>query len=135
MRVFKVDETISDAPKAAVDEIKQFADAVNIAKTSLIASLNSFLTSFTPVMDKMHAANLSVYVSGMRNEFVTIPFDCFSDPMVEIATYAAGLGVDGIVTEFPTTASAYFSKYLEEQGHIYFHKHIRAWAYKDKTYS
>ncbi|KAG1363936.1 putative Glycerophosphodiester phosphodiesterase GDPDL7 [Cocos nucifera] len=107
-RVFKVDETISDAPKPAVDEIKQFADAVNIAKTSLIASSNSFLTSFTPVMDEMHAANLSIYVFGLRNEFVSIPFDCFSDPMVEIATYAAGLAVDGIVTEFPATASAYF---------------------------
>jgi len=107
-RVFKVEETISDAPKPAVDEIKQFADAVNIAKTSLIASSNSFLTSFTPVMDKMHAANLSVYVTGLRNEFVSIPFDCFSDPTVEIATYAAGLAVDGIVTEFPATASAYF---------------------------
>ncbi|XP_073098785.1 glycerophosphodiester phosphodiesterase GDPDL7-like isoform X2 [Elaeis guineensis] len=107
-RVFKVEETISDSPKPAVDEIKQFADAVNIAKTSLIASSNSFLTSFTPVTDKMHAANLSVYVSGLRNEFVSIPFDCFSDPMVEIATYAAGLAVDGIVTEFPATARAYF---------------------------
>ncbi|XP_010943202.1 glycerophosphodiester phosphodiesterase GDPDL7 [Elaeis guineensis] len=107
-RVFKVGETISDASKSAVDEIKKYADAVVVSKTSLIASSNSFLTGFTAVRDKMHAANLSIYVLGLRNEFVSIPFDCFSDPLVEMATYAAGLGVDGIITEYPATVSAYF---------------------------
>ncbi|XP_008811209.2 glycerophosphodiester phosphodiesterase GDPDL7-like [Phoenix dactylifera] len=107
-RVFKVEETISDASKSAVDEIKKYADAVVVAKTSLISISNSFLTGFTAVIDKMHAANLSIYVSGLRNEFVSIPFDCFSDPLVEMATYATGLGVDGIITEYPATASAYF---------------------------
>ncbi|KAG1327148.1 putative glycerophosphodiester phosphodiesterase GDPDL4 [Cocos nucifera] len=107
-RVFKVEETISDASKSAVDKIKKYADAVVVAKTSLIASSNSFLTGLTAVRDKMLAANLSIYVSGLRNELVSMPFDCFSDPLVEMATYAAGLGVDGIITEYPATVSAYF---------------------------
>lgn len=57
---------------------------------------------------------------------MSIPFDCFSDPLVEMATYAVGLGVDGVITEYPATVSGYFSKYLKIQGQIYFHNYIRA---------
>lgn len=59
-RVFKVEETISDASQSAVDEIKIYADVVVVAKISLIASSKSFLTGFTAVRDKMHAVNLSL---------------------------------------------------------------------------
>ncbi|CAD5173509.1 unnamed protein product [Musa acuminata subsp. malaccensis] len=106
-RVLHVKETISDAPKPTVEEIKQFADAVNLPRSSIVAASGFFVSAFTNVVDQMHAANISVYVSVLRNEFLTIAFDYFSDPMVELATYVAGVGVDGVVTEFPATAAAY----------------------------
>lgn len=56
-------------------------------------------------------ANLTLFVHVMRNEFIAIPYDYFSDPIVEIDTYVNPMEVDGIVTEFPSTASTYLSKY------------------------
>lgn len=110
-RVLYVKETISDAPKPTVDEIKHSADAVNLPRSSIVADSGFFVSAFTGVVDKMHAANISVYVSVLRNEFLAIAFDYFSDPMVELATYVAGVQVDGVVTEFPATLAAYFSEY------------------------
>ncbi|CAL9061916.1 unnamed protein product [Musa banksii] len=106
-RVLYVKETISDAPKPTVDEIKHSADAVNLPRSSIVADSGFFVSAFTGVVDKMHAANISVYVSVLRNEFLAIAFDYFSDPMVELATYVAGVQVDGVVTEFPATLAAY----------------------------
>ncbi|CAL9075451.1 unnamed protein product [Musa textilis] len=107
-RVLYVKETISDAPKPTVDEIKHSADAVNLPRSSIVADSGFFVSAFTGVVDEMHAANISVYVSVLRNEFLAIAFDYFSDPMVELATYVAGVQVDGVVTEFPATLAAYF---------------------------
>ncbi|CAL9127457.1 unnamed protein product [Musa acuminata var. zebrina] len=106
-RVLYVKETISDAPKPTVDEIKHSADAVNLPRSSIVADSGFFVSAFTGVVDKMHAANISVYVSVLRNEFLAIAFDYFSDPMVELATYVAGVQVDGVATEFPATLAAY----------------------------
>lgn len=106
-RVLYIKEAIGSAPKQPVEEIKKYANAVNLPRTSIISIVDSFTSASTHVVDKMHAANISVYVSVLRNEFVTIAFDLFSDPMVEIATYFIGIGVDGIVTEYPATANAY----------------------------
>ncbi|KAE9462613.1 hypothetical protein C3L33_05479, partial [Rhododendron williamsianum] len=108
-KVLLINETISAAPNMTVGEIKKYADAVSIRRASMIKGSNSFTTSFTTVVDDMHAANISVYAFPFRNEFVSLAFDFFSDPMMEIATYLAhdGLGVDGVMTEFPATANAY----------------------------
>lgn len=111
-RVLSIKETISDAAKPTLDEIKRFADAVNLPRSSIVANSGFFVSAFTDIVDKMHSANISVYVSVLRNEFLAIAFDYFSDPIVELATYAAGVGVDGVVTEFPATAAAYFSECL-----------------------
>ncbi|KAG6481962.1 glycerophosphodiester phosphodiesterase GDPDL7-like [Zingiber officinale] len=106
-RVLSIKETISDAPKPTVDEIKQFADAVDLPRTSIVADSGSFISGFTDVVKKMHAANISVHASVFRNEYLAIAFDYFSDPMVELATFVAGVEVDAVVTEFPATAAAY----------------------------
>ncbi|EEF38842.1 glycerophosphoryl diester phosphodiesterase, putative [Ricinus communis] len=106
-RVLYLGEEISAAPKKSVDEIKKFADAVNLPRTSLVPTNNGYAVTTTNVVHEMHAANLTVYVSLLRNEFATLPFDFFSDPTVEIATYIAGLEADGIITEYPATASRY----------------------------
>ncbi|XP_039132567.1 glycerophosphodiester phosphodiesterase GDPDL6-like [Dioscorea cayenensis subsp. rotundata] len=106
-RVLMIKESISDAPKPSVTEIKQFADAVNLPRSSLVAYSDFFLSGFTPVAKEMFAANISVFVSVLRNEFMALAFDYFSDPTVEVATYVLGLGLDGVVTEYPATASSY----------------------------
>ncbi|KAL1217547.1 Glycerophosphodiester phosphodiesterase GDPDL7 [Cardamine amara subsp. amara] len=106
-RVLSIDKEIGDAPKPSVEEIKKHADAVNLKRTSLVTVSQSFATGKTNVVEEMHKANISVYVSVLRNEYIAIAFDYFSDPTVELATFIAGSGVDGVITEFPATATRY----------------------------
>lgn len=110
-RVLNIEEAISDVPKPTVDEIKKYADAVNIMRSSIMKSTDFFITSSYNVVDEMHAANISVYVSVFRNEFATVAFDFFADPIMELSSFIADQEVDGIVTEFPATANAYLSKH------------------------
>ncbi|XP_048608200.1 glycerophosphodiester phosphodiesterase GDPDL7-like [Brassica napus] len=106
-RVLTIDKEIGDAPKPSIDEIKKHAEAVNLKRSSLVTTSESFATGKTNVVEEMHKGNVSVYVSVLRNEYLSIAFDYFSDPTVEIATFIAGNGVDGVVTEFPVTATRY----------------------------
>ena len=110
-RVLSIDKEIGDAPKASVDEIKKHADAVNILRSSLVSISGSFAAGKTNVVEEMHKGNISVYVSVLRNEYISIAFDYFSDPTVEFATFIAGNGVDEVITELPATASRYLSKF------------------------
>jgi len=110
-RVLTIEEKISDAPKQPVEEIKKYADAVTVTRPTIMPISESFLLSNTSVIDEMHAANISVYVSVLRNEYISLAFDYFADPILELATYVAGFGVDGIITEYPATANKYMSKH------------------------
>lgn len=109
-RVLLVKETVSDAPPPAVEEIKRIAHAVNIPRSSVVSSSGGFLVSSTDVVPELQAVNVSVFVSVLRNEFMAIAFDFLADPIVEIASYLSQFGADGVVTEFPATATAYISK-------------------------
>lgn len=109
-RLLSIKEKIGDAPKASVDEVKKYADGVVVSRSSLIPTSNSFLMGNTSVITEMHAANLSVYVSVLRNEYLALAFDYYADPILELATYIVGLEVDGVVTDFPATATRYMSK-------------------------
>ncbi|XP_022728843.1 glycerophosphodiester phosphodiesterase GDPDL7-like [Durio zibethinus] len=106
-RLLRINKEIGDTPKPTVDEIKKYADGVVVTRPSLISIENGFTKAQTNVLDQMHAANISVYIAVLRNEFVALPFDFYADPMVELATYVAALEVDGVITEFPGTASRY----------------------------
>ncbi|KAF4347928.1 hypothetical protein F8388_016660 [Cannabis sativa] len=106
-RVLKIKEKIGDAPKASVDEIKKYAEAVTIPRSSIVKVNDFFTVGFTDVVKEMKAANLSVYVYQFRNEYVSLAFDYFSDPIVEIATYVQSVQADGLITDFPGTASKY----------------------------
>lgn len=99
--VLTIRDDIGDAPKQPVDEIKKFASAVVLSRQSLIISNNGFAQAKTNVIKEMQAANISVFVSVLRNEFIALNFDYFSDPMVELATYIADMEVSGVITEFP----------------------------------
>ncbi|XP_012701049.1 glycerophosphodiester phosphodiesterase GDPDL7 isoform X2 [Setaria italica] len=106
-RVLQIGNVISDVSRASVEEVAKFADAVSITRGSVVQAQGSFLVRFTDVIDKMHAANLSVYVGLLKDEFMNLGFDFWANPMVEIVTYSS-LMADGIVTEFPATAAEYF---------------------------
>jgi len=108
-RVLQISHMISDASKQSV-EVAKFADAVSISHGSVVEAQGSFLVRFTDVIDKMHSANLSVYIGVLRDEFMNLAFDFCANPMAEIVLYSS-LMADGIVTEFPATAAEYFSEY------------------------
>lgn len=106
-RVLNIQKEISSAPKQVVEEIKKVANAVTVPRPTLITVSNGFATAQTKVVEELHAANVSVFVSVMRNEYVAIAFDYFSDPIVELATFIAGVGIDGVITDYPATAVQY----------------------------
>ncbi|MQL96911.1 hypothetical protein Taro_029598 [Colocasia esculenta] len=97
-RILLIKEIISDTPQSTIDEIKQIADAVNLPRSSIFPNSGGFLVTITDVVDKLQTANISVYVSTLRNEFMALTFDFFADPMLEVANYVSQVGVDGVVT-------------------------------------
>ncbi|GJM90440.1 hypothetical protein PR202_ga06719 [Eleusine coracana subsp. coracana] len=107
-RVLSIDTEISDVAKPSVDDIKGVADGVRIHRNSVAQVTGYFLTHFTNVVGTLHAANLTVFIGVLKNEFMNLGFDYFADPMVEVVTYSDAVMADGLVTEFPATAAAYF---------------------------
>ncbi|KAJ0089654.1 hypothetical protein Patl1_14750 [Pistacia atlantica] len=86
---------------------KQSTQLVLISSDDSSRMKDGFTVTFTNVLKEMHSADISVYVSVFKNEFISLAFDYFADPIIELATYIGGMGVDGIVIEFPATASKY----------------------------
>lgn len=111
-RVLSIDTDISDVAKPSVDDIKGFADGVKIRRSSVAQMTGYFMTHFTNVVGTLQAANLTVFIGVLRNEFMNLGFDYFADPLVEVATYSDAVMADGLITEFPATAAEYFSEYL-----------------------
>ncbi|XP_027338398.1 glycerophosphodiester phosphodiesterase GDPDL7-like [Abrus precatorius] len=106
-RVLLIENKIGDTPKQTVDEIKKYAEVVNLPKSSVIKASGSLLTGMTNIVKELKDANLTVFVRTLRNEYMSLAFDYWSDPNVEIATYIHSAKVDGIVTDFPATSSRY----------------------------
>ncbi|KAH0935638.1 hypothetical protein HID58_012755 [Brassica napus] len=105
--VYKVEKTISDISDSAIEEIKEFASAVVITKVSVFPTFYGFVTGQTNVVERLQKSQLPVYVELFQNEFVSQPYDFFSDATVEINSYVTGAGVNGTITEFPFTAARY----------------------------
>ncbi|KAG1327294.1 Glycerophosphodiester phosphodiesterase GDPDL3 [Cocos nucifera] len=105
--VYKIDELVRDAVNSSIEDIKEFADSVAIDTDSIFPETQLFITGQTDIVNEFHKYNLSVYVYVLRNEFVSQPWDFFSDATVQINTFIKGAEVDGIITDFPRTARAY----------------------------
>lgn len=105
--VYMVDESISDAVPSSIADIKQFAHSVAVSKQSIFPESAQFVVRQTELVKKLQSAGLDVYVYLLRNEFVSQPWDFFSDATVEINQYVQGADVDGIITDFPGTVAAY----------------------------
>lgn len=105
--VYKIEELFSDADFAAIQDIQKFADSVALRKDSIFPKVAQFITSETKIVGKLQSANLSVYAYVLMNEYLTQPWDFYSDPIVQIGSYVRGALVDGLITDFPYSASAY----------------------------
>ncbi|XP_054789848.1 glycerophosphodiester phosphodiesterase GDPDL7-like, partial [Prosopis cineraria] len=106
-RILLIEDKIGDAPGPTVQEIKKYANAVNLPKGSIITTSDSFTTGMTNVVKEMKDANLTVLVHLLKNEYISLAFDYFSDPYMEVASLVQIASVEGIVTAFPATASRY----------------------------
>ncbi|KAK6154461.1 hypothetical protein DH2020_008709 [Rehmannia glutinosa] len=105
--VYLVDEDVRDILNSTIVEIKRFASSVVVSKRSVFPTDKAFLTGETTVVPKLQAFNLPVYVQFFRNEFVSQPWDFFSDAYVEMNTHVSYMGINGVITDFPATAAKY----------------------------
>lgn len=105
--VYRLDESISDLDKSSLSDIKSFANAVAVNKQSVYPASQLFITGQTNLVKTLQSAGLSVYVYLFRNEFVYQPWDFLSDPTAEINSYVQGIGIDGVITDYPATATRY----------------------------
>ncbi|CAF1901861.1 unnamed protein product [Brassica napus] len=105
--VYKIEKNIGDISDSAIEDIKKFANAVVLRKSSVFPVADSFVTGQTNVVERLQKSKLLVYVKLFHNEFVSQPYDFFCDATVEINTYITGAGLNGTITEFPLTAARY----------------------------
>ncbi|KAL0399159.1 UNVERIFIED_CONTAM: Glycerophosphodiester phosphodiesterase GDPDL3 [Sesamum radiatum] len=104
--VYLIDEDISDILNTTILEIRKFASSVVIQKGSVFPTEDSFIVGETSIVRKVQAFNLPVYVQLFQNEFVSQPYDFFSDAYVEINAYYTA-GIDGVITDYPATAAKF----------------------------
>ncbi|KAL8239653.1 hypothetical protein R6Q59_016220 [Mikania micrantha] len=79
----------------------------NVVKESIVQESKIFFsTGSTKIVEEMHAANISVYVSGFSTETLSMMLDFYSDPYIELISFLAE-GIDGVITDNPKTASAF----------------------------
>ncbi|KAD4386092.1 hypothetical protein E3N88_26261 [Mikania micrantha] len=107
--VYEVNENIRDALNSTISGISEIANSVVVGKESVFPKSGGFLVGQTDVVAKLQAFKLPVYVQLMNNEFISQPWDFFSDPYVEINSYVLGANVDGVITDYPATAARYKS--------------------------
>ncbi|KAK8622964.1 hypothetical protein V6N13_117861 [Hibiscus sabdariffa] len=105
--VYKVDEDIGGAQSSTIEDIRRFASAVVISKDSVFPVNSAFLAGATDVVQRLQAANLSVFVQTFSNEFTAQAWDFFSDATVEINSFYAGAGINGVITDFPKSSDRY----------------------------
>ncbi|KAH7373435.1 hypothetical protein KP509_17G055600 [Ceratopteris richardii] len=107
--VYRVVDTNVLLTKTEASQVKALANFVTLPRGLVQVASQGYLLNKTDIVDIFHAQNISVFVSFLRNEFVTIPYDYDSDPTLELNTLLTVYGVDGVVTDFPATASYYLS--------------------------
>ncbi|CAL9135982.1 unnamed protein product [Musa textilis] len=105
--VYKINQPIRAAVASSVEDIKTFANAVALDKQSIYPATRLFTTGETGLVSMFQDAGIDVYVYVFQNEFVSQPWDFFSDATVEINAHVLGAGVNGIITDFPGTARRY----------------------------
>ncbi|XP_073052256.1 glycerophosphodiester phosphodiesterase GDPDL6-like isoform X2 [Primulina eburnea] len=117
-RVFYINPSISGAPHQVAQDVKKYADAVFVHRDAIVMASDSFAFNFTNTVPAMHAANISVYVGVLKNEFQNFIMDYLSDPYVELSTMYSQK-VDGFVTDYPATANSFVRSSCTSNGSPY----------------
>ena len=76
------------------EDIKKYADAVNIPRSPIIEA-DAYTERQTDVLKQMKDANLTMFVHYLGNKYVTLTFDYFADPYVELVTYIQAIKTKG----------------------------------------
>ncbi|WVZ74804.1 hypothetical protein U9M48_022940 [Paspalum notatum var. saurae] len=106
--VYMIDEDVRDAAPSSLADIKKFASAVSVHTRSIFPVTNQFLINQTnKLLPSLQSAGLPVYVYVLMNEFISQPYDFFSDATAQINAYVQSAKVDGLITDFPGTAHRY----------------------------
>ena len=106
---YRVVETNVTINTDVVTEIKALATYATLPRGLIQQTYQDYLLNNSHVVDEFHAQNVSVFVSYLRNIFITLAFDYESDPTAEIDTMVQIFKVDGLITTSPATAKAYLS--------------------------
>jgi glycerophosphoryl diester phosphodiesterase len=114
--VYMVNEDVRDVAASSLDDIKKFAVAVSVDTSSVFPANHQFTTNATNLVQSLQKAGLSVYAYTLMNEFISQPYDFFSDATAQINAYARGIGVNGLITDFPATARRYKSNSCMNMG-------------------
>lgn len=105
--VYMVNKKVGDAASSSLVDIKRFASAVSVDTGSVFPETHYFTVYETNLVQTLQTAGLSVYVYTLMNEFLSQPYDFFSDATAQINAYVKGALVDGLITDFPATARRY----------------------------
>lgn len=106
--VYTVPDTDYSISKEIVQQIKQTASIVALPRALVEpGNMLGFLENPTNVVAEFKAQNMTVFIYFLRNEFVAQAFDYEADPTLELNTVLQYFKVDGIITDFPRTATAY----------------------------
>jgi hypothetical protein len=101
---------IGDASQSSLVDMKKFANAVVVERTSVFALSNDFIIRENSLVNDLQSVGLDVYAQVFRNEFVSQPWDFFGDATVEINNYVQSVNISGFITDFPKTVRRYKSK-------------------------
>ncbi|KAG8047720.1 hypothetical protein GUJ93_ZPchr0008g13811 [Zizania palustris] len=105
--VYTLPSPIEDVSASSLTDVKKFADAVVVDRASVYRTNTNFIIKQTNIVKDFQSAGLAVYAQVFRNEFVSTPWDFFSDITVEINSYVQSINIDGFITDFPKTVRRY----------------------------
>lgn len=91
--------------------IKTFASGILVPKSYIWPVESQYLLPHTSVVQDAHKAGLEVYASGFANDF-DIAYNYSFDPLAEYLSFMdnGDFSVDGVLSDFPLTASSAVGK-------------------------
>ncbi|KAL3640015.1 hypothetical protein CASFOL_014983 [Castilleja foliolosa] len=89
--------------------IRSFAEGILVPKTYIWpVNASQYLLNYTSIVVDAHRAGLEVFASDFANDDVSLPYNYSYDPVSEYLSFIDNrhFSVDGVITDFPVTASA-----------------------------
>lgn len=105
--VYTLPQDIGSASATSLVAVKEFADAVVVERNSVFALSRHFIIRQNDIVEQLQSVGLRTYVQVFSNDFVSPPWDFFSDGTAEINSYVQLINIDGFVTDSPKTVRRY----------------------------